>query len=284
MPSASPSPRSRILPRPDTESFGFIGTRRLDTQLVAGRQADPDQPDEFVADRSFVAQHHAHLGDRFPVTFWTWDQVMRGEGYVKPPTGPEIEAVLVGILQAPASLEENAASVIFSPALLKEDIGLGQTIMSVDLDQGTTLADLHASVDSLPDGSQMKVEAATVISREIRTAVDAQARGTWLMALVAGLAAVVALGQLLSRHVRLAPVDRQPLETLGFTERQLALEAVCRAAIPAIAGVMAGVPRPPVRCRPRPRRVSRPPRCRRSGARSSDRASSDRRSLRHSCS
>ena len=74
--------------RPDTESFGFIGTRRLDTQLVAGRQADPDQPDEFVADRSFVAQHHAHLGDRFPVTFWTWDQVMRGEGYVRPPTGP----------------------------------------------------------------------------------------------------------------------------------------------------------------------------------------------------
>ena len=95
---------------PDTESFGFIGTRRMDTQLVAGRQADPDQPDEFVADRSFVAQHHAHLGDRFPVTFWTWDQVMRGEGYVKPPTGPEIEAVLVGILQAPASLEEDAGA------------------------------------------------------------------------------------------------------------------------------------------------------------------------------
>ena len=87
----------------------------------------------------------------------------------------------------------------------------------------------------------MKVEAAKVISSEIRTAVDAQARGTWLMALVAGLAAVVALGQLLSRHVRLAPVDRQPLETLGFTERQLALEAVCRAAIPAIAGVVVGV-------------------------------------------
>ena len=226
---------------PDTESFGFIGTRRMDTQLVAGRQADPDQPNEFVADRSFVAQHHAHLGDRFKVTFWTWDQVMRGEGYVKPPTGPEIEAVLVGILQAPASLEDDAGAAIFSPALLKEDIGLGQTIMSVDLDPGTTMADLRASVDSLPDGSQMKVEAAKVIGREIRTAVDAQARGTWLMALVAGLAAVVALGQLLSRHVRLAPVDRQPLETLGFTERQLALEAVCRAAIPAIAGVVVGV-------------------------------------------
>ena len=44
-----------------------------------------------------------------------------------------------------------------------------------------------------------------------------------------------------SRHVRVAPVDRQPLETLGFTERQLALEAVCRAAIPAIAGVAVGV-------------------------------------------
>jgi hypothetical protein len=93
----------------------------------------------------------------------------------------------------------------------------------------------------LPDGSQLQVATGTVIGRDIRTAVDAQARGTWLMALVAGLAALVALGQLLSRHVRLAPVDRHPLETLGFTERQLALEAVCRAAIPAIAGVVVGV-------------------------------------------
>jgi hypothetical protein len=70
----------------------------MDTQLVAGRNADPERPDEFVADRSFVAQHHAHLGDRFPVRFWTWDQVMHSEGYVKLPTGPEIEAVLVGIV------------------------------------------------------------------------------------------------------------------------------------------------------------------------------------------
>ena len=155
---------------------------------------------------------------------------MRGEGYVKDPTGPKITAVLVGIVQAPASLEDEAGAAVFSPALLKADIGLGQTIMSVDLEPGNTMVDLRTSLDSLPGGSQMKVETARVIGSEIRTAVDAQARGTWLMALVAGLAAVVALGQLLSRHVRLAPVDRQPLETLAFTERQLALEAVCRAA------------------------------------------------------
>src|SRR4029079_12128423 len=107
--------------------------------------------------------------------------------------------VLVGIVQAPASLEDEAGAAIFSSALLKADIGLGQTIMSVDLDPGATMAGLRASLDSLPDGSQMKVETARVIGSEIRTAVDAQARGTWLMALVAGLAAVVALGQLLSR-------------------------------------------------------------------------------------
>ena len=67
---------------PDAESFGFIGSRRMDTQLVVGRNADPDRPDEFVADRSFVAQHHAHLGERLPVRFCKWDHVMRSEGYV----------------------------------------------------------------------------------------------------------------------------------------------------------------------------------------------------------
>ena len=225
----------------DADSFGFIGSRRMDARLVDGRPADPEQPNEFVADRSFVAQHQAHLGDRFPVKFWTWDQVMQGEGYVKPPTGPEIDAVLVGILQAPASLEDSAGAVVFSPALLTADIGLGQTIMSVKLDPGTTIEDLRGSLDSLPDGSRLQVGTDAVISKDIRRAVDAEAQGTWLMALVAGLAAVVALGQLLSRHARLAPVDRQPLETLGFTERQLALETVCRAAMPAIAGVVAGV-------------------------------------------
>jgi hypothetical protein len=160
---------------------------------------------------------------------------------VADPAGPAFEGELVGVLQAPESLEDESTTVLFSSGLLQEDIGLGQTLMAVHLDPGTSTAQLRSSLDALPDGSAFQVDTARLISRDVRSAVDAQARGTWLMALVAGVAAVVALGQLLSRHARLAPVERQPLETLGFTNRQLAAEAGSRAAIPATLGIVVGV-------------------------------------------
>ena len=131
--------------------------------------------------------------------------------------------------------------MVFSPGLLHEDVGIVATLMSVRLDPGVTRAQFRAALDRLPDGHALSVDRGQVVSAEVRNGVEAQARGVWIMALVAAIAAVVVLGQLLSRHARVAETEREPLAALGYSSRQLAAETVVRAAAPAVGGVALGV-------------------------------------------
>ena len=164
--------------------------------MVAGRVADPTNPREFVADRGFVRQHQSRLGDHYKLVSWTQDQVERGRFGVDDPAGPSVDGVLVGIIDAPETLETNYTTAIFSKALFDEVLG-GETLMNVRLDPGTTLTKLRSELDGLPDGSALNLDAGHVISPPVRNAVDGLARGIWLLAVVAAVAGVVALGQLL---------------------------------------------------------------------------------------
>jgi ABC-type lipoprotein release transport system permease subunit len=226
--------------RPEDGTLAFIGSRPFSSRLVAGRETDPTKPQEFVADRGFVARHHARLGDSFSFVGWSRRQGATGQGYNGPPQGPQFEARLVGVMDTASRLEDDYDLTLFSRALLDADIGLVATLMEVRLDHGVTRAQLRSTIDELPGGAEIQVEAGQVISAEIRNGVDAQARGIWLMAIVGAIATIVALGQLLTRHARLALGDRRPLSALGYTQRELASETVVRAALPATAGVAFG--------------------------------------------
>jgi cell division protein FtsX len=221
------------------DTISFIGSR-LASRLVAGRAAHSDNPHEFVADRSFVRQHDAHVGDRYKVISWTQAQADHGLGFGPEPNGPSFTATLVGVVQTPSSLEDAFSIAVFSPALLKQDVGIVATLMSVRLEPGVTRAQLRAAIDRLPDGRAISVARGRVVSAEVRNGVEAVSRGIWIMALVAAVAAVVALGQLLGRHARVVEVERQPLDALGYSSRQLGAETVLRAAVPAVVGIVIG--------------------------------------------
>ena len=224
---------------PAEDAIAFVGNRPLSSRLVAGRATNPDRPHEFVADRSFARAHDAHVGDKFRAISWTQAQGDHGLGFGPDPNGPSFTATLVGIVQTPSTDDFNL--VVFSPGLLQEDVGLVATLMSVRLDPGVTRAQFRAALDRLPDGRALSVDRGQVVGTELRNGVEAQARGVWIMALVAAIAALVVLGQLLSRHARVAETERQPLAALGYSSRQLAAETVLRAAVPAVAGVGLGV-------------------------------------------
>ena len=209
----------------------FSGTPPLASRLASGRQAT--NAHEFVADDAFVAQHHAHLGDRYNVISWTQAQADHGEGFQKQPKGSSFTAELVGTLYTAGAFEDNYTVALFPPGLLKDNIGLAATLISVRLEPGVTRQDLRAELDRLPNGAALSLDPGTVISTEVRNGVDAQARGTWLMAIIAAIAAIVTLGQLLTRHARLSETERAPLAAIGFTRRQLASETIARAAVPA---------------------------------------------------
>lgn len=225
---------------PAAETISFSGSRLFTSRIVAGRAADPHNRQEFVASQSFVKDHDARLGDRYQVASWTQAQLEQGQAFSGDPLGPQLEGVLVGVLDSPQVLDDNYDTVIFSSALLDDDIALGSTIMAVRLQPGVTSSELRAKLDGLPDGGSLKLEPGQIISSEVRTAVDTQARGIWLMAAVAAIAAIVALGQLVSRQARLSLAERRPLSALGFTSGQLAGETMSRAAVPAAGGILIG--------------------------------------------
>jgi ABC-type lipoprotein release transport system permease subunit len=222
-------------------TLAFIGAHPFASKLVAGRFADPTQPYEFVADKKFTALHHAHVGQKFAAVSWTAKQVQAGQGFVADPDGPSFRATLVGIVSSPSSLEDIYNTTVFSPALLTHGLVYGETIMGVYTRPGVTTNDLRAQLDRLHDGSSLSLGPGAVIGSDVRSAVDAQAEGTWLLAGVAALASVIALGQILTRHVRLSDDERNSLSTVGFTRGQLIAASTAQAAVPAVSGLVVGI-------------------------------------------
>jgi hypothetical protein len=222
-------------------AIALAGSRLSTARLVAGRPADPADPHEFVASRDFVDEQGAQLGDRIPLVSWTREQIGRGGFPNEPPQGYSFDAELVGVFDAPEGLETAYSAAFVSPGLFDaEPVVSGQTIMSIRLEPGATSEELRAGLDGLPEGSSFTLKPGRIVPATIRGAVDAQARGIWLMAAVAAIGAVVALGQILSRHVRLADIERRPLQAVGSTNGQLAGESLSRAAVPALAGTAIG--------------------------------------------
>ena len=222
-------------------TLSFVGTRPFGSHLVAGRDTDKTKPFEFVADKSFVAQHEARLGEEFHAISWSQAQADHGQGFGPDPRGPSFTGVLVGVFDSPGSLQDNYSTTVFSPALLGHNIGIVATVIGVHLRTGATTGDLRDDLDTLPGGQALQLQSGLVVAAEVRNAVDAQAKGTWIIAIVAGVAALIALGQLLSRYTRLTEADRGSLVAIGFTKRQLMLESIVRAAVPVVSGVAVGI-------------------------------------------
>lgn len=212
------------------------------SRLVAGREPDAGVDGEFAATQSFVDAIDVEIGDTLQLVTFTQEQADRLGFDAPDPAGPTVEAVLVGIVDGPGEIDFPTASAIFSASLLDHpELGIAATIMSIDLRTGVDLATFRAQLDTLPDSGGFALEPSVLVSETIRTAVDAQATGLWLLAAVAAMAVVAVLGQLISRNVRLSLVEQSRLSALGFSDGQLMAEAAGREAVPIVGGVVVGV-------------------------------------------
>lgn len=230
---------------PVPDAFVFAGSHRaLGSRLVAGREPDPEREGEFVATRSFADAKDVAVGARFDLLTLTQDQADRA-GFdafaAEGPGGPSLEAVLVGLVDSPSELNDPTPLAVFPPSLLDDgDVGVASTTMSVQLRPGSDLATFRAELDSLPDGETLSLEPAELISSEVRTAVQVQARALWLLAAVGAASGIVVLGQLLSRTVRLTGEEESRLEAIGFTRSQRLAESFGCGVVPIVAGTALG--------------------------------------------
>jgi hypothetical protein len=230
---------------PTPDALVFAGSlRAFGMRIVAGRDPDPSRPDEFVATRSFVGTKGVTVGTKFNLLTLTQDQADRA-GFDAAATeglrGPSSAVTLVGVVDGPAELDDPTPFAAVAPSLLDRGPGVAATIMSVSLRPGTDLSALRAELDSLPDGQALSLEPAEVVSSEVRTAVEGQARGFWLLTAVAGLAGIVVLGQLITRSVRLSTEEGTRLAALGFNKVQLVAESAGRAGVSIVAGTVLGI-------------------------------------------
>jgi putative ABC transport system permease protein len=239
----------------EVESLTFIGATVGDSdelnpfagtgpwpgaRLVEGRFADPTRPEEFVANVAFTEMAGAEVGDRLPVATWTQAQV-DANAFAEPPAGFAFEGVLVGVADSPDDFDDPTPTVVFPLALLDEDIGVVESLMGVRLVPGASRDDLRAQLDELPDGTDLGLEPGPIVSTTLRNAVSAQAQGLWVIALVAAVAGIATLGQILSRHARVPEGERRHLVALGAGRGNILGEAVGRAVVPTALGLLGGV-------------------------------------------
>lgn len=225
----------------DVDAIAFAGSYDANgRRLISGRA--PADTAEFVASRSFVENNHAFFGDTFNLVTLTQEQA-DATGFDTPdPGGPRLRATLVGIVDGPSALDDPSAIAIFPLSLLDDPhIGVSATLTSVGLAPGVDLDAFRTQLDSLPESSVFSLQPAEVVSSSVRKAVKAQALGLWALAGVAALAAVAAIGQLITRHVRLSPDERERLAAIGFDDAQLLSESMGRAAVPILTGTLLGI-------------------------------------------
>ncbi len=236
---------SRADGSPAPDALVFAGSHRaFGLQVVEGREPDPARPDEFVGTRSFAAGGDVAVGDRFRLVTITQDQADRSgfEALLKEePQGPTLDAVLVGIADGPVQINDPTPLVVMPSSLVDRGAGIAATHMSVRLRPGTDLEDFRAQLDTLPGGDALRLRPGQLVSPEVRTAVDGQAQGFWVLTAVGMAAAVVVLGQLLTRNARLSAEEASRLEAIGFTKGQRLGESMARAAVPVLSGAVLGV-------------------------------------------
>ena len=210
-------------------------------QLADGRMPDPNDPTEFVASRTFTEAAGAEIGDTFQLVTLT-QATADTEGFeTDDPDGPTQTARLVGIMDGPGSLDDPSPVAMFPVKLLATGpIGTAVTIVHAHFAPGMTSARLRTELDTLPNNEALNIQPAVLVSPAVRNAIRAQARGLWALTLVGALAAIVVVGQLISRRVRLSPGERDRLSALGFTGGQVLLESIGRSTLPIVVGVAVG--------------------------------------------
>lgn len=218
----------------------FVGTEQaFAADIVAGRALDQRVEDEFVATRGFVAATGAVVGDQFQLFTITQDQADAGE--FGKTANPTLTATLVGVIDGASLIEDPSAFALFPKKLIdRPEVGISSTMISVRLDARTDGAVLRHELTGLRGGQGLSVKPARAISAELAHAIRTQARGTWLLALVAGVAAVVALAQVITRQTRSSATERETMSAIGFSDGQAYMETMSRAAPPILAGGLLG--------------------------------------------
>jgi ABC-type lipoprotein release transport system permease subunit len=206
--------------------------------VLEGRLPDPDRPDELAIGPVFANKTGFGVGDTLTLRLFdpeTQDQLVFAEPGAFEPDGPVVKAQIVGVVRSPGQLlsgdeaPEGDGGLLTSPALLDEYAanllgasGEGIVNAAVRLRAGeAAIPEFTAALKRLTGRPDIGVWNLTDEARRVREATDFESDALLVFALAAAAAAMVLVGQAVTRLAAAAVVDLPVLRALGMAPRQV---------------------------------------------------------------
>jgi hypothetical protein len=234
-------------------------------RVLSGRLPDPSRADEAVVDDVTAAARHVHVGSR--MRLWTFTAAQQGNpestilSKYPAPAGPAYTFRVVGVVRVPAGVDAPPASAVrdaayggvgsieLTPAFLHRyaadqqmpvEALPGMEIFRVRLRHGRGDAPAFeravAGVVSPGDGHVHLGSDAADAATKTSGAIHIESLALMLFAGLAGLTALLVLGQALNRQVATDATDHRALAALGMSRRELAVVPLVRGAVLAVGG------------------------------------------------
>lgn len=227
-------------------------TRSIDRPVVlAGRPADQSRVDEAVVTPAFVESYGKGVGDTVEARLLTEEQQARPTTMIVPePAGPRVTIRIVGVVRSPWYRDDESTDgkLIPTVAILEK---YRRNLFNEQYSWFDARVRLRGGEAALPAFSAELARATGRNDISIRSLADERRRlqrtasfeAAWLFAfgVVAFAAAVVLVGQSLSRLATANVADLQVLRALGMSRRAAVLTAVAGPLVAALAGTAGGI-------------------------------------------
>ncbi|HEX3394678.1 MAG TPA: FtsX-like permease family protein, partial [Acidimicrobiales bacterium] len=221
--------------------------------VVRGRLSNVDDADEVMVNELAARRLHVDVGSHLTLHAFTLDQILgqstSGTGPLAAPAGPTFGFRVVGVVRAPADVNPGPQVdvvyagqevVAMTPAFLRAYAGaLGTVPDALPGMEGVRVRLLHglADLDAFraaarpvigPQGQILTGSDTSSAAASVNRATRFQAAALLAFAGLAGLGALLILGQSLARQVELDAADHPVRRALGMSTRQLSLTSLCR--------------------------------------------------------
>jgi ABC-type lipoprotein release transport system permease subunit len=241
----------KVAPAEDLALFGLPATSAFPTmKLLAGSLPTASQPNDAVVSFAFAQQFGLHVGSVLAVPFYSpaqsdADLNSNTDGTI-PPGGPTLHLAVVGIeanlLDFPSG--SPSLTLYLGPAfgraesshVLKFFIGFARLHAGVD-----EQARLNVAVHHLVTSAVVAAENVLPSIAAVNHAIEPQAIGWDLLALLAGLAALAVIAQALAREGRVQAESYPTLRSLGLRPQELFRLGVLIAASVGLLGTLGAV-------------------------------------------
>ena len=212
------------------QNVGFVGSRGGEyfTQdrlpVAAGRRADPNRTDQFMASAEVARLARWHVGQRVSFGAYTVQQIMEtGGNFLSVRPAIRFSATLVGIVVFPSQLVRDdvdrfSYSVLVTPSMTERlRAGTGFPTYALRLERGGR--DVPAVegeiIHGLSNGSFYNFHLTSVAEGQVERASRPENIALGVLGLIAGLAALLIAGQAIARVLRTDRESMAVLRSLG---------------------------------------------------------------------